>query len=138
MYTSASSSPQKMWVIESPHARLLSVFVNAVGRTEKLAQLTIEFGNAVNESALVQLGLHDVRPARKEVVNSALSREPHCNERPDPKGSRELEVQVPRGTSVPLFVTIHAEHLAKREYQVVRIVERVNGKIVGGVSYLVV
>jgi hypothetical protein len=121
-----------------PHAQLLTVFVNAMGRTEKLSQMTIEFGDPVREHMLVQLGLHNIRPAKEKVVSVSLSREPRCGDQPDPKGSHELTVQVPRGTSVPIFVAIHAEHLPKREYQVVRIVERISGNVVGGVSYLVV
>ena len=119
------------------HAGSFAVFVNATGRTEKLARLAVEFGGAVNERVLAQVGLHDLRPAQKNVVNVALSREARSYERPDPKSLHEVEVRVPRGTSVPIFVEIHAEHLPQREYQAVRIVERVDGKVVGGVSYLV-
>jgi hypothetical protein len=116
----------------------LSISVAAIGRVDKQAHLAVEFGHAVDERVLAQLGLHDVRPAQKNVVNVALSREPRCDEHPDPHGQHELEAHVPRGTAVPVFVAIHAKHLGHKEYQLVHIVERVAGKVVGGVSYIVV
>lgn len=116
----------------------LSISVTAMGRSEKQAHLAVEFGREVDERVLAQLDLHDLRPAQKNLVEVSLSREPHCNEHPDPQGKCELEVHVPRGTWVPVFVAIHARHLGQKEYQVVHIVERNAGKIVGGVSYLVV
>ncbi len=116
----------------------LAIHVNAIGRTEKVARLTVEFGREVEKRVLAQLGLHDLRPAQKDVVNVTLSREPNCDERPKPSRQRELEVHVPRGTSVPVFAAIEAKQLGEHEYQLVHIVERVAGKIIGGVSYLVV
>jgi len=116
----------------------LSISVAAMGRVDKQAHLAVEFGHEVDERVLAQLGLHDLYPAQKNVVNVTLSREPRCDEHPDPHGQREMEVHVPRGTAVPVFVAIHAKQLEHKEYQLIHIVERIAGKMVGGVSYLVV
>lgn len=112
--------------------------VTASGRTEKLAHLAVEFGREVDERVLAQLGLRDLHPAKENVVAVSLAHEPSCGGQPDPHGKRELEVHVPRGTRVPVFVTIHVERLGHKEYQMVHIVERNAGKVVGGVSYLIV
>jgi len=125
-------------VLEAMQMAPLSFCVTAMGRSEKQAHLAVEFGREVDELVLAQMGVHDLRPAKKNVVEVFLSRELHDEEHPDPHGKAELEVDVPRGTWVPVFATIHAQHLAPKEYQLVHIVERNAGKIVGGVSYLVV
>jgi hypothetical protein len=117
---------------------LLSLNVNAIVRGDKHAHLAVEFGREVDERVLTQLGLHDLRPAQRNLVEVSLARKPRCDERPDPQGMYEMEVHVPRGTWVPVFVAINAQQLRHNEYQLVHIVERNAGKIVGGVSYLIV
>jgi hypothetical protein len=116
----------------------LAVFVNAFGRADKQAQLAVEFGHVIDERVLAQLGLYDLRPAEKNMVHVSLSREPHCDKHHDLNGPCELDLFVPRGTSVPLFVSINARQLGHNQYQLVHVVERSADKIVGGVSYLVV
>lgn len=116
----------------------LSINVTAMRRNEKRARLTVEFGDEIDPQVLARLGLHDLRAAEKNLVEVFLSREPHCDENPHPRGNNEMEVHVPRGTWVPVFVTMHAEHLAHNEYQLVHVVERNAEEILGGVSYLVV
>ena len=116
----------------------LSINVTAIGRSEKRAHLAVEFGREIDERVLANLGLRDLRPAQENPVEVFLSHEPRCGEYPDPHGEKELEVHVARGTWVPVYVAIYARNLGHNEYQLVHIVERNAGKIVGGVSYLVV
>ena len=116
----------------------LSISVNAMRRSEKQAHLAVEFGREVDERVLAHMAVRDLRPAQKNLLEVSLSREPRCGEHPDPHGKTELEVDVPRGTWVPVFVNIHAKNLGHNQYQMVHIVERSGKKIVGGVSYLVV
>lgn len=114
----------------------LAIYVNTIGRVEKLAHLAVEFGREIDPTVLAQLGLRDLRPTRENMVDVALLREPRCDDKAD--GPRELEVQVPRGTAVPIFVAIRAKEMERNEYQLVHVIERVAGKITGGVSYVVV
>lgn len=125
-------------VLEKASLRLapLAIYVNAIGRVEKLAHLAVEFGREIDRRVLAQLGLHDLRPAKENMVDVALLREPRCDDQAD--RPRELEVQVPRGTAVPIFVAIRAKEMERNEYQLVHVIERVAGKITGGVSYVVV
>ncbi len=73
-------------VVEAGSLAAMAVFVTAIGRTEKLARLTVEVGHEVNERTLAQLGLRELQPSRKGKVIAALSREPDCTEHKDPKG----------------------------------------------------
>ena len=114
----------------------LAIYVNAIGRVEKQAHLTVEFGREVDRRVLGQLGLHGLRPAEENMVEVTLQREPRCDDQAD--GLRELKVQVPRGTMVPIFVAIRTKEMERNEYQLVHVIERVAGKITGGVSYVVV
>ena len=86
---------------------------------------------------LANLGGRGLRPAPGQHVTASLSLEARCCEKPDDKGARELKVHVPRGGMVPVFVSLHARDLPPGHYQLVRVVERSHGKLMGGVSYLV-
>lgn len=113
-----------------------AIYVNAPRRADKRARVAVEIGGALDRRALELLGLHGLRPAAAEVVEVGLAREARCGD-PDAPMERELEVLVPRGTTLPVFVTVHAAALAHGEYQLVHLVEQVDGKVVGGVSYVV-
>jgi hypothetical protein len=114
-------------------------FVHAFGKN-KHAHLSVEFSRDVDHRVLAQSGLRDVLPAKENVVNVQLSLDPKSEGvmRSPSHGQRELEVRIPPGTSLPIFVSITAEHLPQNTYQMVNVVERIEGKVVGGVSYLVV
>jgi hypothetical protein len=122
----------------SMRAALLSMNVSAIGRNDAQARVSVEYGREVDTRLLARLGIRDLHPAQKRSVDVSLSLEPYCGDRPDPHGKRQLDVHVPRGTWVPVFVAIHATDLGHNEYQLVHVVERQAEKIVGGVSYLVV
>lgn len=117
----------------------LVLTVNAIGRVDKRASLAVEFGEALDERTLEQLGLHKMRPARQRYVEVSLNREPSCcHEQSDSHGKCELEVHVKRGTSIPIYVSLHSPNLPRGEYQLVHIVERGSERVLGGVSYVVV
>jgi len=122
----------------SLRAAVLSMNVSAFARTDADAHVSLEYGRQADERLLAHFGLKGLRPTQKPAVVASLSLEPHCGDRPDPNGKRELNVHVPRGTWVPVFISIHPTNLAVNEYQLVHVVERKAEKIVGGVSYLVV
>jgi hypothetical protein len=114
-----------------------TLFVNATRREAKDTVVAIEFGQEVNERVLANLGVRDLRPTRGKHVAASLSLEARCHEKHDEHGTRELKVHVPRGGLVPVFVSLHARDLPDEQYQLVRVVERNDGKLMGGVSYLV-
>lgn len=117
----------------------LILTVNAIGRADKLVSLSIEFGEALDEHKLSQLGLHNMRPVRQRCIEASLSLEPsHCHEQPDSNDMRELEVHIKHGTSIPVYVSLRAENLPRGEYQLIHIVERSAERVIGGVSYVVV
>lgn len=125
-------------LVASLQAFPLLIKVGALGRSEKQAHLSVEFGREMDKRLLAHLGVENLQAAAKSAVKVSLSLEPYCSPNPAPHGKRDLDVQVARGTSVPVFVAIHAAELGPDEYQLVHIVERSAGRTVGGVSYLVV
>jgi hypothetical protein len=124
------------------HAARLSVpltlAVNAIGRNDKHVIIAVEFGNGLEERALMQLGLQNMRSAQQRYVNVSLSREPYCHEQSGPYRKHTLDVQVKRGTSVPIYILLNARELPEDEYQLIHIMERSAERVLGGVSYIVV
>ncbi len=114
-----------------------TLFVNAIRREAKDTVVAIEFGQEVDERVLANLGVRDLRPAPGQHVAASLSLEARCHEQHDEHGARELKVHVPRGGIVPVFVSLHGRDLPHGHYQLVRVVERSDGKLMGGVSYLI-
>lgn len=112
----------------------LAVFVNAVGRAGKRVTVSVEFGGEADRQVLANFGVRDVRPAQRQYVQVGLAREPRCN---DQTGARALDIAVERGAMVPVFVSLQAGGLPQGQYQLVHVVERSEGKLLGGVSYLI-
>lgn len=125
-------------VVASMMAMPLPITVAAPARTDKDVVITTEIGGKLDEKLLPQLGLRGFRAAAKEIVEVGLDREPTCHPRRSEHSLRELRLHVPRGTSMGAFVTIRAEHLPKREYQLVHVLERSEGRVLGGISYVAI
>jgi hypothetical protein len=71
-------------------------------------------------------------------VEVGLDREWRCKGEQDPIGSSTLELRVPRGTSVPVYVSVRTKVRVKGEYQLVRITERSKDDELGGIAFVVV
>lgn len=113
----------------------LMVFVNAVDRVGKRAQLSVEFGGDLDDGLLKRLGLKSLKPAREPLVEVKFGQKPRCS---DPEATRTLKLEVPRGGRSAVFVHIDAQRLPRGHYQLVHVLERSGDKVVGGVSYLVI
>jgi hypothetical protein len=123
-------------VLEAAQLRLpQTVFVTAIGRAPKRARLTVELGGRVDERVLANLGLKGLAPAHGACVEVGLGRDAACH---DKQARPELEVAVEAHASVPVFVHLDAAKLPPRQYQLVHIIERADGRMVGGVSYVIV
>lgn len=116
----------------------LAVMVNAIGREDKRVTVSVDIGGKLDERTLAQLGYPKLQPARERHVQATLSLEARCCAQHDPTGKHTLEVHVPRGRSLPVFVTLHADQLPHDQYQLVHVTERRGDTLLGGVSYLVV
>lgn len=87
---------------------------------------------------LEQIGLKDSRPSAKESVEVELNREATCRPREGEHRAQELRVNVPRGTSTGVFVTIREKDLQKQAYQLVHVLECSGDDVLGGISYVAV
>ena len=114
------------------------ITVTALAREDKHAELHVSFGHELDRRTMAQLGLADLHPAKANTVSVSLAHEPGCTDHPAPEQHHTLRLQVPRGTSAPVYVYLHAHHLSHQEYQLVHVTEHANGKVVGGVSYVIV
>ena len=115
-----------------------SLTITAPPRADKTVRIAAKIGGTLTETLLAQLGLKGFRPAGKEVAQVGLSREALCGHGDKPVGPQELEIHVPKGTSVGVFASIHATGLAKDEYQLVHLVECSENRVLGGISYVIV
>ncbi|HZX27568.1 MAG TPA: hypothetical protein VFF16_10885 [Telluria sp.] len=112
-----------------------TLYVHALPREAKRARVSVEVGGRLDERVLANLGLKGLEPAQHICVEVGLGRVPACH---DPDAVRELELDVPRGGTAPVFVHLQAERLPHGQYQLVHIVERSGERVTGGVSYAIV
>ncbi|CDG81697.1 hypothetical protein [Janthinobacterium agaricidamnosum] len=131
-------------VLAARFARLLTLAVNALPRAPKRVQVALEYGGDIDPRLLEALGLAKLTPATQAVVEAWLSREAHCGDGGgegdnNPKeGAQELTVELPRGTSTAVYLSVRAGKLPYGQYQLLRVLERQDKKLLGGVTYLIV
>ena len=113
----------------------LILYVNAIGRAGKKVTVSLEFGDALDERVLANAGLRGLRPAGGRQVQASLDLEARCG---PPQGAQRLELELERGVTRAVFVNVTAHALPANSYQLLHVVERSEGKLLGGVSYLVV
>lgn len=114
----------------------LAIMVHGTARADKHAVLSVEVGGELESGTLARLGLGKLRRSADHTVVGSLHRESVCGVVAE--GKPRIEIDVPKGTSSPVFVALNAAKLNAGNYQVVHVVERLQGKIVGGVTYVVV
>jgi hypothetical protein len=117
---------------------MLTITVSGLQRADKVVVLATELGGKLDEGTLASLGLRGLRPARNSGVEAGLDQERRCVGDMDHIGADKIELHVPRGTSAAAHLTVRAKNLAKNEYQLVRIVERCEGQVIGGLGLVVV
>ena len=117
-------------------AQLLAISVAALPRQGKRVVLQLEQGGELPDAVLATLGLDKWRPAKAAKIEAGLTRTPYCDG--DRPGEQKLEVEVPRGRAVPVYLSVRAGELAPREYALLRVLETVDGKVMGGVTHVLV
>lgn len=113
----------------------LILYINAIGRAGKKVSVAVEFGDALDERVLQHYGLRGLRPAERRHVQASLDLEARCG---PPQGAQRIELELERGVTRALYLNLAARALPAGSYQLVHVVERSEGKLLGGVSYLVV
>lgn len=117
-------------------AQLLAISVAALPRQGKRVVLQLEQGGELPDAVLATLGLAKWRPAKAAKIEAGLTRTPYCDG--DRPGEQKLEVEVPRGRALPVYLSVRAGELAPREYALLRVLETVDGKVMGGVTHVLV
>ncbi len=124
--------------VASMHASTHAITISGGRRVDKVAVVTAEVGGELDRVSLDLLGLKDLRPAKKGVVEVGLAREPRCVGEKESLGANKMEVRVSKGASTAVFASIRARDLAPGEYQLVHLVERNADKVVGGLAFVVI
>jgi hypothetical protein len=125
-------------LVASMHAAVLIITVSGLQRADKSVNLTTEVGGELDAGTLAKLGLRGLKPAARPAVEVGLDQERRCVGDTDPIGTGKLDLRVPRGASAAVYVAVRAKKLADNEYQLVQIVEREKGKVLGGLGLVVV
>lgn len=116
-----------------------AIYVHALGRSDARARLVLEFGKALDPRLLHQLGVSPkLRPADGRKLDAGLSLEPHCGPCGGDDLPHVLDVSVPRGSSVPVFLSLRSADLGHEEYQLLHVLEYRNERLTGGVSFLII
>ncbi|PHV28102.1 hypothetical protein CSQ93_11075 [Janthinobacterium sp. BJB426] len=122
-------------VLAARRAQLLSIAVAALPRATKKVELHIEQGGELPERLLATLGLERWQPAKEARLVAGLERTPHCNG--DAPGEQKLALEVPRGQAQAVYLSVRAEALPPRQYALLRVLESQEGKVMGGITYIV-
>jgi len=122
----------------SMHSFPRSLTIPGSQRSEKAVEVVAEVGGELDELSLQRLGLRDIRPTRDKMVEVGLDHNPQCFGEKERLGPTRLQIVVPRGQSTSIYASIRARQLAKNEYQLVRFEEKQDGKVLGGLAFVVV
>jgi hypothetical protein len=122
----------------SQHSAPAPLMVSGWQRADKAVEVVAEVGGELDDLSLARLGLRGRHPAKEKVVEVGLDYQPRCVGDTDRLGPSRLAVKVPRGTSSAVYASIRARKLGTDEYQLVRFVEKVNDKVLGGLAFVVV
>ena len=114
------------------------ITVGAGARADKAAVIEFVEGDEVPAELLGSLGLKGRRHVGAERISAGLSERSLCGQE-GAAGDRALRLTVPRGTSAAAYLGVAArEPLAPEEYAVIRVVERDQEQIIGGLSVVIV
>ena len=122
-------------VLAARRAQLLTIAVGALPRETKKVELQLEYGGELPERLLATLGLERWQPAREAHLIAGLARTPHCNG--DTPGEQKLALDVPRGKALAVYLSVRAQALPPRQYALLRVLESQEGKLMGGITYIV-
>lgn len=125
-------------LVAGANTMMLTLTVAGLQRLDKTVLVTAESGGELDKHTLTSLGLVGWTPARDAAVEVGLNFTRPCVDDTQPLGEVKLELRVPRGTSLPLHAAIRVKTLNRGEYQLIRIVEQLDGHIVGGLGLVVV
>ncbi|ROT34047.1 twin-arginine translocation signal domain-containing protein [Micromonospora sp. HM5-17] len=116
----------------------LTLTVTAPRRESKWVRIGAQIGGELPRETLKTLDLTDSKPVEKPVVEVGFAEKPIT----DPKegiGVPELELEVPAGRSVPVYLTIRGgADLGAGQYQLVEVLETQDKQTLGGISFAVV
>lgn len=106
-------------------------------RSEKDVRIKTILGGELSGAVLEQLGVPARRLVSQRHLRASLSSQSQCNRTAHMTDT--LNLRLAPGTSVPVFLNVtEVEQLRPDEYGVVKVVEEQQGRVVGGVSFVVV
>lgn len=121
---------------------ILPIQISASPRRAKLSKISIEIGKLDKEheyKILNQLGHEKLTKLKEDAVKFGISRQGGCHASKETIGKNSLDFKLEEQTSTKVYV--HFEQSSKSKetgYQIFNLIERVNGKIVGGNSILII
>jgi hypothetical protein len=116
----------------------VTITVSAGARADKAAVIEVGVGAELPAELLGSLGVKGRRYAGADRISAVLSERSLCGQE-GAKGAPALRLAVPRGTSAAAYLNVAARKpLAPEEYAVIRVVERNQERVVGGLSVVIV
>lgn len=122
-------------VLAARRAQLLAIAVAALRRETKKVELHLEQGGELPQRLLATLGLERWLPARDARLVAGLARTPHCHG--DVPGEQKLALEIPRGQAQAVYLSVRTEALPPGQYALLRVLETQEGKVMGGITYIV-
>lgn len=118
--------------------REIILSIHAGMRADKTADVKVDVGGELPPNILKSLGLHASRNTGAKRIGAVLSGHSLCGS-PTSEREQRMNVRIARGTAVPVYLNIETSgRLAPEEYALVRVVESERGRVIGGLSVVVI
>lgn len=129
---------RNLTVLTSASAAMIAITLAAPPRRDKSVRVLVEVGGELDRQSLAGLRLPQLHAADEPVVEAGLHRSAGCVGADEPIGQPELEVRIARGTSTAVHVAVRADRLPRDRYQLIRITEHDEQRLLGGLGLVVV
>ena len=123
-------------VLAARRAQLLAITVAALPRAASRVDMQLDYGGELPARLLATLGLDKWQPAKEARLGAGLAHTPHCGA--DGPGEQKLALDVPRGQALAVYLSLRADALPTGQYALLRVLETRDGKVLGGVTYVVI
>jgi len=117
---------------------VMAIQVAAPSRKEKLLLVTTEIGGTLDKQNLVQAGLENYQPAKRNSLKVSLSLEPACDESSKERMEKEVKLPLKPGTAKAIYLKVWPQELEPKTFLLLHVISREGQRVVGGITYIII
>lgn len=117
---------------------VMAIQVATPSRKEKLLLVTTEIGGTLDKQNLVQTGLENYQPAKRNSLKVSLSLEPGCDESSKERMEKEVKLLLKPGTAKAIYLKVWPQELEPKTFVLLHVISREEQRVVGGITYIII